>query len=110
MEPCHSLSLGALGVRSGCLNVVRITRKLTGHWYFNWSSTDQLITHRPPIEVLVQFLDVDAIEFQCRDRTGTSRRRVPSAWLGPQVEVQCLCEFRVREWTQEDTNHGTQTH
>ncbi|WP_425550543.1 WapI family immunity protein [Arthrobacter gyeryongensis] len=23
-------------------------------------------------------------------------------WLGPRVGVQCLCEFRVREWTQEE--------
>ena len=27
-------------------------------------------------------------------------------WLGPQVEVQCLCEFRVREWTQEEIHES----
>ncbi|MDQ0771499.1 hypothetical protein QF031_004248 [Pseudarthrobacter defluvii] len=27
-------------------------------------------------------------------------------WLGPQIEVQCLCEFRVREWTQEEIHES----
>ncbi|MFD1847297.1 hypothetical protein, partial [Arthrobacter flavus] len=27
-------------------------------------------------------------------------------WLGPRVEVQCLCEFRVREWTQEEIHES----
>ena len=26
--------------------------------------------------------------------------------MGPQVEVQCLCEFRVREWTQEEIHES----
>ncbi|WP_427915739.1 site-specific integrase [Rhodococcus sp. KRD162] len=29
-----------------------------------------------------------------------------TVWLGPQVEVQCLCEFRVREWTQEEIHES----
>ncbi|WP_244971908.1 phospholipase D-like domain-containing protein [Gordonia rubripertincta] len=29
-----------------------------------------------------------------------------AGWLGPQVEVQCLCEFRVREWTQEEIHES----
>ncbi|MGB7237784.1 MAG: GAF domain-containing protein, partial [Rhodococcus sp. (in: high G+C Gram-positive bacteria)] len=31
---------------------------------------------------------------------------VKQGWLGPQVEVQCLCEFRVREWTQEEIHES----
>ncbi|MET3164945.1 UNVERIFIED_ORG: hypothetical protein ABIB19_003376, partial [Arthrobacter sp. UYEF10] len=27
-------------------------------------------------------------------------------WLGPQIEVQYLCEFRVREWTQEEIHES----
>jgi hypothetical protein len=25
-----------------------------------------------------------------------------SFWLGPRIGVQCLCEFHIREWTQEE--------
>ncbi|MGB7363610.1 MAG: hypothetical protein WA931_11295, partial [Rhodococcus sp. (in: high G+C Gram-positive bacteria)] len=60
----------------------------------------------------VRVVDDPTLMFEVRARVPRADRATAPdgstwwVWLGPQVEVQCLCEFRVREWTQEEIHES----